>query len=51
MRLRGEPPDLYTRITPAFSELATAAERDVDRPSIEFYRRRNEIDLLLPVRG
>jgi hypothetical protein len=43
-RLRGEPPELYDRI-------AGAAEgpRDPARPIIEYYRRRNEIDVLLPV--
>jgi hypothetical protein len=29
--------------------LVEQAEQDETRPSIEFYRRRDEIDLLLPV--
>ena len=43
-RLRGEPPEVYDRI-------AGAAEgpRDPSRPIIEHYRRRDEIDVLLPV--
>lgn len=34
---------------PTFAELANAAETDATRPSIEFYRRRDEIGLFLPV--
>ena len=43
-RLRGEPPEVYDGI-------AAAAEgpRDPGRPIIEHYRRRDEIDVLLPV--
>jgi hypothetical protein len=48
-RLRGEPPEVYERIVPTFETLAAAATPDFTRPSIEFYRHRNEIDLLLPV--
>jgi hypothetical protein len=48
-RLRGEPPDVYDQIAPGFQTLAEQAEVDPTRPSIEFYRRRDEIDLLLPV--
>ncbi len=49
VRLRGEPPAIYDEIQPAFEELAQRPDRDDERPSIEFYRRRDEIDLLLPV--
>ena len=48
-RLHGEPPGVYDQIAPAFQTLAEQAEVDETRPSIEFYRRRDEIDLLLPV--
>jgi hypothetical protein len=48
-RLRGEPPDVYEQIGPTFAALAKASPPDVTRPSIEFYRRRDEIDLFLPV--
>jgi predicted RNA-binding protein with PIN domain len=48
-RLRGEPEELYPRIGPAFDALSKAAEPDPTRPSLEFYRRRDEVDLLLPV--
>jgi hypothetical protein len=48
-RLRGEPPALYERIKPTFEALAGSADSDEARPSIEFYRRHDEIDLLLPL--
>lgn len=48
-RIRGEPPALYERIAPTFRELLKHAAGDETRPSIEFYRRHDEIDLLLPV--
>lgn len=48
-RLRGEPPAVYDQISSTFAALAEAAVVDKTRPSIEFYRRRDEIDLLLPV--
>jgi len=48
-RLRGEPPQVYDRIGPTFQALVEAATPDETRPSIEHYRRRDEIDLLLPV--
>lgn len=50
-RLTAEPPGVYERIRPTFEELLLRAEPDPDRPSLEFYRRRDEIDLLLPVSG
>jgi hypothetical protein len=49
--LRGEPPELYQRIPAAFEELVRVGDHDPDRPSLEFYRRRDEVVLLLPVRG
>jgi hypothetical protein len=49
-RIRGEPPALYERIAPTFQELLEHAAEDDARPSVEFYRRHDEIDLLLPVR-
>jgi hypothetical protein len=48
-RLRGEPPEVYDRISPTFEALMKTAHPDATRPGIEFYRRRDEIDLLLPV--
>jgi hypothetical protein len=48
-RLRGEPPQVYERIAPTFEALVQTTRPDETRPSIEFYRRHDEIDLLLPV--
>ena len=38
-----------TRIPGAFDVLMARVERDPERPDIEFYRRRDEVDVLLPV--
>jgi hypothetical protein len=48
-RLRGEPPAVYERIGSTFDELTREAKPDTSRPSLEHYRRRDEIDLLLPI--
>src|SRR5436305_10501817 len=49
-RLTGQPPAVYARIAPTFDELERHAQQpDSERPLIEFYRRHNEIDLLVPV--
>ena len=48
-RLRGEPPGIYERIGPTFEELIRQAKPDETRPSLEHYRRHDEIDLLLPI--
>lgn len=50
VRLTGEPPAVYALIGPTFEKLSDRPDRDRSRPGIEFYRRRDEIDLLLPVR-
>jgi DNA gyrase inhibitor GyrI len=47
--LTGQPPAVYAQIAPTFDELEKHADPDSDRPLIEFYRRHNEIDLLVPV--
>jgi hypothetical protein len=49
VRLTGEPPDVYRLIGPTFERLSARPDRDRSRPGIEFYRRRDVIDLLLPV--
>ncbi len=49
-RLKGEPPEIYDRIGPTFDRLLQQAACDETRPSIEFYRSRDVIDLLLPVK-
>jgi hypothetical protein len=48
-RLRGEPPAVYALIAPRFQKLAQRPDCDLQRPSVEFYRRRDVIDLLQPV--
>jgi hypothetical protein len=48
-RLRGEPPAIYERIGPTFEELTRHTNPDETRPSLEHYRRLDEIDLLLPI--
>jgi len=48
-RLRGEPPELYERIKPTFDAMSQRAKADETRPSLEHYRRHDEIDLLLPI--
>jgi hypothetical protein len=49
LRLRGDPPALYRDIAPAVGRLEAASPRDGTRPVIEHYRRRDEIDVLMPV--
>lgn len=48
-RLEGEPPGVYGLIQPTFERLAQRPDHDPSRPGIEFYRRHDLIDLLLPV--
>lgn len=48
-RLQGEPPAVYALIAPTFERLARRPDCDHQRPSVEFYRRRDVIELLQPV--
>ncbi len=48
-RLEGDPPAVYRQIRPTFDRLAKRSDRDPSRQSIEFYRRHDVIDLLLPI--
>jgi hypothetical protein len=50
VRLLGDPPAVYELIAPTFEWLASRSDRDFDRPGIEYYRRADAIDLLLPVK-
>ena len=43
------PPALYTRIPSSLESLRLAAPWDASRPFIESYRRRDEVDVLMPV--
>ena len=47
-RLKGE--DLYGKIGPTFGELAKDASIDDARPWLEFYRREDEVDVLVPIK-
>jgi hypothetical protein len=49
VRLEGEPPAVYGLIAPTFEKLSQRSDHDSARPGIEFYRRRDVVDLLLPV--
>jgi len=48
-RLEGEPPALYRLIQPTMERLAARPDRDPTRPEVEFYRRHDLIELLVPV--
>lgn len=48
-RIVGEPPQVYERIAEGMAELEAAMPRDDTRPLVEFYRRRDEIELWLPI--
>jgi hypothetical protein len=48
-RLEGQPPAVYRLIKPTMERLAGRRDRDPSRPGIEFYRRHDVIDLLIPV--
>jgi predicted transcriptional regulator YdeE len=48
-RLRGDSPGIYERIGPTFQEMTQHTKPDETRPSLEWYRRHDEIDLLLPI--
>ncbi|GIF75479.1 hypothetical protein [Asanoa siamensis] len=47
--IRGAQPAAYDLLTPTHDLLRRSGARDTSRPSIEFYRRHDRIDLLLPV--
>jgi hypothetical protein len=49
VRLEGEPPGVYQQIAPSFHLLSQRSDHDPSRPDIEYYRRRDQIDLLLPI--
>lgn len=48
-RLRGEFDETTLRISETFAAMAAAATPDPSRRAVEFYRRRDEVDLLFPV--
>lgn len=48
-RLEAEPPGLYDLIGPGFDALRLLAERDTTRREVEFYRRRDQIEVWMPI--
>jgi hypothetical protein len=48
-RLVGDPPALYDRIGPAMRALAQLAPADRTRPEVEYYRRRDQVELWVPI--
>jgi hypothetical protein len=50
VRLHGEPPAVYEQIGPTAERLAQRPDADATRPKLEYYRRRDVIDVLVPVR-
>ena len=49
VRLRGSAPGVYDEIAPSYQRLMATAQRDDSRPSLEHYRRLDEIDVLMPI--
>jgi hypothetical protein len=47
--LAGEPPQIYERIGEGMQALEATAVRDESRPLVEFYRRRDQIELWVPI--
>jgi len=49
VRLRGEPPGMYEQIGPTAQRLTQRPDADHTRPTLEYYRRHDVIDVLVPV--
>ncbi|MGZ8692877.1 MAG: hypothetical protein ACXWZT_09105 [Gaiellaceae bacterium] len=49
IRLLGEPPAVYEQIGPTAQRLAQRPDADRHRPTLEYYRRHDVIDVLVPV--
>jgi hypothetical protein len=49
VRLHGEPPGVYEQIGPTAKRLAQRPDADRTRPTLEYYRRDDVIDVLVPV--
>ena len=49
VRLQGEPPGVYEQIGPTAQRLAQRPDADRTRPTLEYYRRHDVIDVLVPV--
>lgn len=49
IRLTGEPPSVYEKIAPTAQRLAQRPDVDRTRPTLEFYRCHDVIDVLVPI--
>jgi len=49
--LTGEPPEVYSLIGPSFQRMEAETDVDQSRPFVEFYKRRDRIELLVPIKG
>jgi hypothetical protein len=49
VRLHGEPPGVYEEIGPTAERLTQRSDADHTRPTLEYYRRRDLVDVLVPV--
>jgi hypothetical protein len=49
VRLHGKPPEVYDQIGPTAQRLAQRPDADRTRPTLEYYRRHDVIDVLVPV--
>jgi hypothetical protein len=49
VRLHGEPPRVYEEIGPTAERLAQRSDADYTRQTLEYHRRRDLIDVLVPV--
>jgi hypothetical protein len=49
VRLHGEPPEVYDQIGPTAQRLAQRRDADRTRPTLEYYRRHDVIDILVPI--
>jgi hypothetical protein len=48
-RLHGEPEEIYPQIHRVIAQMIETADPDESRPAVEFYRRSDELELLLPI--
>lgn len=47
--LRGEQPAVYDRLASTYADLQRSGALDPTRPGIEYYRRHDQIDVLMPM--
>ena len=49
--IHGPQPAAYAHLAPTFEDLRRGGERDTSRPGIEYYRRDDRVDVLMPILG